>query len=153
LILGNVKQVTEQVLEYHRMFGDRLHSSCDSNIRPTSGERGAAMRLWASGEFGADELSQRPAHDSAVIETIDTHTLGSDSDRPRGFPSCAPHAERSIRDLLRRHGDLRQALMWSPRHLVMFGAVVVHPPTGADWSGVHGRRRSGGDVRPRTIVR
>ena len=65
-----------------------------------------------------------------VIETIDTHTLGEPTRIVLGgFPELRGRTlkDRS-RDLLRRHGDLRQALMWEPRgHLVMFGAVVVPP--------------------------
>ncbi|MHB8611385.1 MAG: proline racemase family protein [Candidatus Dormibacteraceae bacterium] len=65
-----------------------------------------------------------------VIETIDTHTLGEPTRIVlNGFPALRGRTlkERS-RDLLRRHGDLRRALMWEPRgHLVMFGAVVVPP--------------------------
>jgi proline racemase len=65
-----------------------------------------------------------------VIETIDTHTLGEPTRIVlKGFP---PLRGRSLkdrsRDLLRRHSDLRRALMWEPRgHMVMFGAVVVPP--------------------------
>ncbi len=65
-----------------------------------------------------------------VIETIDTHTLGEPTRIVlKGFPELRGRTlkDRS-RDLLRRHGDLRRALMWEPRgHLVMFGAVVVPP--------------------------
>jgi proline racemase len=65
-----------------------------------------------------------------VIETIDTHTLGEPTRIVlKGFPELRGRTlkDRS-RDLLRRHGDLRHALMWEPRgHLVMFGAVVVPP--------------------------
>jgi proline racemase len=65
-----------------------------------------------------------------VIETIDTHTLGEPTRIVlKGFPELRGRSlkERS-RDLLRRHSDLRRALMWEPRgHLVMFGAVVVPP--------------------------
>jgi proline racemase len=65
-----------------------------------------------------------------VIETIDTHTLGEPTRIVlTGFPELRGRTlkDRS-RDLLRRHGDLRRALMWEPRgHLVMFGAVVVPP--------------------------
>ena len=64
------------------------------------------------------------------IETIDTHTLGEPTRIVlKGFPALRGRTlkDRS-RDLLRRHGDLRRALMWEPRgHLVMFGAVVVPP--------------------------
>jgi proline racemase len=65
-----------------------------------------------------------------VIETIDTHTLGEPTRIVlKGFPALRG---RSLKDrsgdLLRRHSDLRRALMWEPRgHLVMFGAVVVPP--------------------------
>jgi proline racemase len=52
-----------------------------------------------------------------------------------GFPFLRGRTmkERS-RDLLRRHGNARRALMWEPRgHAVMFGAIVVPPATpGAD---------------------
>ncbi len=65
-----------------------------------------------------------------VIETIDTHTLGEPTRIVLGgFPALRGRTlkERS-RDLLRRHGALRRALMWEPRgHVVMFGAVVVPP--------------------------
>jgi proline racemase len=65
-----------------------------------------------------------------VIETIDTHTLGEPTRIVlKGFPQLRGRTmkERS-RDLLRRHGDIRRALMWEPRgHVVMFGAVVVPP--------------------------
>ncbi len=65
-----------------------------------------------------------------VIETIDTHTLGEPTRIVlNGFPALRGRSlkDRS-RDLLRRHSDLRRALMWEPRgHLVMFGAVVVPP--------------------------
>lgn len=65
-----------------------------------------------------------------VIETIDTHTLGEPTRIVlSGFPPLRGRTlkERSG-DLLRRHGDLRRALMWEPRgHQVMFGAVVVPP--------------------------
>ncbi|HEV2030431.1 MAG TPA: proline racemase family protein [Candidatus Dormibacteraeota bacterium] len=65
-----------------------------------------------------------------VIETIDTHTLGEPTRIVlKGFPELRGRTlkDRS-RDLLRRHSDLRRALMWEPRgHLVMFGAVVVPP--------------------------
>lgn len=65
-----------------------------------------------------------------VIETIDTHTLGEPTRIVLdGFPRLRGRTmkDRSL-DLLRRHRDLRQALMWEPRgHVVMFGAVVVPP--------------------------
>jgi proline racemase len=65
-----------------------------------------------------------------IIETIDTHTLGEPTRIVlKGFPELRGSTlkDRS-RDLLRRHSDLRRALMWEPRgHLVMFGAVVVPP--------------------------
>jgi proline racemase len=65
-----------------------------------------------------------------VIETIDTHTLGEPTRIVlKGFPELRGRTlkDRS-RDLMRRHSDLRRALMWEPRgHLVMFGAVVVPP--------------------------
>ena len=65
-----------------------------------------------------------------VIETIDTHTLGEPTRIVlKGFPELRGRTlkDRS-RDLLRRHGDIRRALMWEPRgHLVMFGALVVPP--------------------------
>jgi proline racemase len=65
-----------------------------------------------------------------VIETIDTHTLGEPTRIVlKGFPELRGRTlkDRS-RDLLRRHGNLRRALMWEPRgHQVMFGAVVVPP--------------------------
>jgi len=60
LILGNAKQVTEQVLEYHRMFGDRLHFVLRLEYPgqlPASAER--AMRLWGQVASSVrDELSQ-----------------------------------------------------------------------------------------------
>jgi len=66
----------------------------------------------------------------ATVETIDTHTLGEPTRIVlRGFPELKGRTlkERS-RDLLRRHGDARRALMWEPRgHPIMFGAVVVPP--------------------------
>jgi len=65
-----------------------------------------------------------------TIETIDTHTLGEPTRIVlSGFPELRGGTlkERS-RDLLRRHGDARRALMWEPRgHPIMFGAVVVPP--------------------------
>ena len=65
-----------------------------------------------------------------TIETIDTHTLGEPTRIVlNGFPALRGRTlkERS-RDLLRRHGDIRRALMWEPRgHPIMFGAVVVPP--------------------------
>ncbi len=71
---------------------------------------------------------------TTTIETIDTHTLGEPTRIVLGgFPELRGRTlkERS-RDLLRRHGDIRRALMWEPRgHPIMFGAVVV-PPTDAD---------------------
>jgi proline racemase len=71
-----------------------------------------------------------------TVETIDTHTLGEPTRIVlSGFPFLRGRTmkERS-RDLLRRHGDARRALMWEPRgHAVMFGAIVVPPATpGAD---------------------
>lgn len=71
-----------------------------------------------------------------TVETIDTHTLGEPTRIVlSGFGELRGRTmkERS-RDLLRRHADLRRALMWEPRgHVVMFGAVVVPPVTpGAD---------------------
>jgi proline racemase len=71
-----------------------------------------------------------------TIETIDTHTLGEPTRIVlAGFPRLRGRTlkERS-RDLLRRHGAVRRALMWEPRgHHVMFGAVVVPPAdAGAD---------------------
>jgi proline racemase len=71
-----------------------------------------------------------------TVETIDTHTLGEPTRIVlSGFPELRGRTmkERS-RDLLRRHGDARRALMWEPRgHVVMFGAIVVPPATdGAD---------------------
>ena len=71
-----------------------------------------------------------------TIETIDTHTLGEPTRIVLdGFPRLAGRtmAERSD-DLLRRHGNLRRALMLEPRgHAMMFGAVVVPPAEpGAD---------------------
>jgi len=71
-----------------------------------------------------------------TVETIDTHTLGEPTRIVLGgFPELRGRTmkERS-RDLLRRHADLRHALMWEPRgHVVMFGAVIVPPVTpGAD---------------------
>ncbi len=72
----------------------------------------------------------------ATIETIDTHTLGEPTRIVlSGFPELRGRTlkERS-RDLLRRHGNARRALMWEPRgHAIMFGAVVVAPADpGAD---------------------
>jgi proline racemase len=65
-----------------------------------------------------------------VIETVDTHTMGEPTRIVlKGFPELRGRTlkDRS-RDLMRRHSDLRRALMWEPRgHLVMFGAVVVPP--------------------------
>lgn len=65
-----------------------------------------------------------------IIETIDTHTLGEPTRIVlAGFPRLVGRtlAERSD-DLLRRHDDLRRALMLEPRgHAMMFGAVVVPP--------------------------
>ena len=65
-----------------------------------------------------------------TIETIDTHTLGEPTRIVlRGFPVLHGRTlkDRS-RDMLRRHGLLRRALMWEPRgHHVMFGAIVVPP--------------------------
>jgi proline racemase len=65
-----------------------------------------------------------------TIETIDTHTLGEPTRIVLGgFPELRGRSlkERS-RDLLRRHTDVRRALMWEPRgHPIMFGAVVVPP--------------------------
>jgi alkanesulfonate monooxygenase SsuD/methylene tetrahydromethanopterin reductase-like flavin-dependent oxidoreductase (luciferase family) len=52
LILGNKEQVADQVLEYHRMFGDRLHFVLRLNYPgqdPVSSER--ALELW--GEVAA----------------------------------------------------------------------------------------------------
>lgn len=69
----------------------------------------------------------------ATIETIDTHTLGEPTRIVlSGFPELRGRTmkERS-RDLLRRHGGARRALMWEPRgHVVMFGAIVVPPAAG-----------------------
>lgn len=72
----------------------------------------------------------------AIIETIDTHTLGEPTRLViGGFPRLRGRtlAERSA-DLLDRHDDLRRALMWEPRgHRMMFGAVLVPPVSpGAD---------------------
>ncbi|HUZ85573.1 MAG TPA: proline racemase family protein [Candidatus Baltobacterales bacterium] len=65
-----------------------------------------------------------------VLETIDTHTLGEPTRIVLGgFPALRGRTlkDRSL-DLLRRHGELRQSLMWEPRgHALMFGAVVVSP--------------------------
>jgi alkanesulfonate monooxygenase SsuD/methylene tetrahydromethanopterin reductase-like flavin-dependent oxidoreductase (luciferase family) len=59
LILGNAKQVTEQVLYYHRMFGDRLHFVLRLDYPgqlPASAER--ATRLWGQvAKSVRDELS------------------------------------------------------------------------------------------------
>lgn len=67
-----------------------------------------------------------------TVETIDTHTLGEPTRIVlSGFPELRGRSmkERS-RDLLRRHGNARRALMWEPRgHAVMFGAIVVPPAT------------------------
>jgi proline racemase len=66
-----------------------------------------------------------------TIETIDTHTLGEPTRIVlSGFPELRGRTlKERARDLLRRHGDMRRALMWEPRgHPIMFGAVVV-PPT------------------------
>ena len=60
LILGNAKQVAEQVLEYHRMFGDRLHFVLRLDYPgqdPARSER--AIQLW--GQVAAsvrEELSR-----------------------------------------------------------------------------------------------
>jgi proline racemase len=65
-----------------------------------------------------------------IIETIDTHTLGEPTRIVlKGFPELRGRTMKDrSRDLLRRHRELRQALMWEPRgHVVMFGAVVVPP--------------------------
>lgn len=65
-----------------------------------------------------------------VIETIDTHTLGESTRIVlSGFPMLRGRTLRArSQDLLVRHSELRQALMWEPRgHAVMFGAVVVAP--------------------------
>jgi proline racemase len=63
-----------------------------------------------------------------TVETIDTHTLGEPTRIVlSGFPELPGRTmkERS-RNLLRRHSDMRRALMWEPRgHVVMFGAVIV----------------------------
>jgi proline racemase len=65
-----------------------------------------------------------------IVETVDTHTLGEPTRIVlKGFPRLAGKTlrERSD-DLLRRHDDLRRALMLEPRgHAMMFGAVVVPP--------------------------
>jgi alkanesulfonate monooxygenase SsuD/methylene tetrahydromethanopterin reductase-like flavin-dependent oxidoreductase (luciferase family) len=48
LILGNAAEVTEQVIEYHRLFGDRLHFVMRLNYPgqdPTRSDR--AVELWA----------------------------------------------------------------------------------------------------------
>jgi len=59
LILGNAKQVTEQVLEYHRLFGDRLHFVLRLNYPgqdPARSER--ATRLWGDvAQSVRDDLS------------------------------------------------------------------------------------------------
>jgi alkanesulfonate monooxygenase SsuD/methylene tetrahydromethanopterin reductase-like flavin-dependent oxidoreductase (luciferase family) len=59
LILGNAKQVTEQVLEYRRLFGDRLHFVLRLNYPgqdPARSER--ATRLWGEvAQSVRDELS------------------------------------------------------------------------------------------------
>jgi hypothetical protein len=47
LILGNVKEVTKQVLDYRRMFGDRLHFVLRLNYPgqdPARSDR--ATELW-----------------------------------------------------------------------------------------------------------
>src|SRR5260370_23417741 len=65
-----------------------------------------------------------------VVETIDTHTLGEPTRIVlKGSPGLRSRTMKERpRDLLRRHGDIRRALMWEPRgHVVMFGAVVVPP--------------------------
>src|SRR5579859_2848652 len=91
-----------------------------------------------------------------MIETIDTHTLGEPTRIVLdGFPRLAGRklAERSD-DLLRRHDDLRRALMLEPRgHAVMFGAVVVPPAEpGADLGpGFMGGGGAGGLCVPGTI--
>jgi alkanesulfonate monooxygenase SsuD/methylene tetrahydromethanopterin reductase-like flavin-dependent oxidoreductase (luciferase family) len=60
LILGNTEQVAEQVLEYHRMFGDRLHFILRLDYPgqdPARSER--AIRLWGQvAESVRDELSR-----------------------------------------------------------------------------------------------
>ncbi len=71
-----------------------------------------------------------------TVETIDTHTLGEPTRIVLdGFPELRGRTMKDrSRDLLRRHGAMRRALMWEPRgHHVMFGAVVVPPAApGAD---------------------
>jgi proline racemase len=71
-----------------------------------------------------------------TVETIDTHTLGEPTRIVlSGFPELRGRTvKEKSRDLMRRHGDVRRALMWEPRgHVVMFGAIVVPPATdGAD---------------------
>jgi len=71
-----------------------------------------------------------------TVETIDTHTLGEPTRIVLdGFPELRGRTMKDrSRDLLRRHGAMRRALMWEPRgHHVMFGAVVVPPAVpGAD---------------------
>ena len=65
-----------------------------------------------------------------TVETIDTHTLGEPTRIVlSGFPKLSGRTmKQRSRDLLRRHGAARRALMWEPRgHVVMFGAVVVPP--------------------------
>jgi len=62
LILGNAKQVTEQVLEYHRLFGDRLHFVLRLEYpgqAPARGER--AIQLWGQvAKSVRNQLSHAP---------------------------------------------------------------------------------------------
>jgi alkanesulfonate monooxygenase SsuD/methylene tetrahydromethanopterin reductase-like flavin-dependent oxidoreductase (luciferase family) len=52
LILGDSKQVAEQVIEYHRMFGDRLHFVLRLNYPGQDPDRSdRAVELW--GEVAA----------------------------------------------------------------------------------------------------
>jgi len=61
LILGNRKEVAAQVLEYHRMFGDRLHFVLRLEYPGQDPARSeAAIRLWGQvAESVRDELSHR----------------------------------------------------------------------------------------------
>jgi alkanesulfonate monooxygenase SsuD/methylene tetrahydromethanopterin reductase-like flavin-dependent oxidoreductase (luciferase family) len=62
LILGNANQVTEQVLEYHRLFGDRLHFVLRLEYpgqAPARGER--AIQLWGQvAKSVRNQLSHAP---------------------------------------------------------------------------------------------
>jgi alkanesulfonate monooxygenase SsuD/methylene tetrahydromethanopterin reductase-like flavin-dependent oxidoreductase (luciferase family) len=59
LILGNTKEVAEQVIEYHRVFGDRLHFILRLDYPgqdPARSER--AIQLWGDvAQYVRDELA------------------------------------------------------------------------------------------------